>query len=264
MQEYFDTNKKLWDAKTAIHKDSDFYFLEKFKQGKTSLNKFELDALGDVSGKTMLHLQCHFGQDSLSWARMGAKVTGADISPKAIQLAKELNTELGLDAQFVESNIVELDQNLKGKFDLVFTSYGTITWLPDLDKWAKIVAHFLKPGGIFYMVDFHPMLYMFEWESQKLTYPYFNTGVLTEVEEGTYADPDSAISMREYSWQHSSAETINALLNKNLQLLDFQEFNESPYNCFPNMKTKDNGMFFFGKKELQIPQLFSLKMRKEG
>ena len=142
MQDYFDTNKKLWDAKTAIHKDSDFYFLEKFKQGKTSLNKFELDALGDVSGKTMLHLQCHFGQDSLSWARMGAKVTGADISPKAIQLAKELNTELGLDAQFVESNIVELDQNLKGKFDLVFTSYGTITWLPDLDKWAKIVAHF--------------------------------------------------------------------------------------------------------------------------
>ena len=262
MKKYFDANQKLWDAKTEVHKDSDFYDLENFKKGKNSLNKFELNALGDVSGKTMLHLQCHFGQDSLSWARMGAKVTGVDLSPKAIQLAQQLNAELGLDAEFVTSNILELDQNLEGQFDIIFTSYGTICWLPDLDKWAAIIEHFLKPGGTFYMVDFHPIMYMFEWESQELTYPYFNMGAFSDMEEGTYADSDANINLKEYFWQHSSSETINSLLKKNLQLVDFQEFNESPYNCFPNMQTNENGMYFFGKKELQIPQLFSLKMKK--
>ncbi len=262
MQDYFDTNKKLWDAKTTIHKDSEFYDLENFKKGKTSLKKFELDALGDVSGKSLLHLQCHFGQDTLSWARMGAKATGADLSSKSIELAKELNKELGLDAKFVQANVLELDQHLEGKFDIIFTSYGTIGWLPDLDQWAHVINHFLKPGGIFYIADFHPLLYMYDWENNEMKYPYFNTGAFEEVEEGTYADRESGIALKEYFWQHSLAETLSALLKKGLQLIDFQEFKESPYNCFPNMEATENGMFVYGKKELQLPHVFSIKVQK--
>jgi len=261
-EEYFKTNRRLWDAKTLIHKDSDFYYIADWKKGTESLNKFELDAIGDVSGKSLLHLQCHFGQDTLSWERLGATVTGVDFSPEAIDLAREITEELGMNATFVESNVLELDKNLEGKFDIVFTSYGTIGWLPDLTQWAKIINHFLKPGGIFYIIDFHPLLYMFDWESQKLTFPYFNAGAFSEEEQGTYADPDADIKMKEYFWQHSLSETMSALLNEGLQLLDFQEFKTGPYNTFPNMEEVEDGLFYFGKKELQIPQLFSIKVKK--
>ena len=263
MDEFLKTNQKLWDAKTEIHKDSEFYDLENWKKGGVSLNQYELEAIGSVEGKSLLHLQCHFGQDTLSWERLGAKVTGIDFSEKAIKVATELNAELGMDAQFVQSNVLELDQNLTGEFDIIFTSYGTIGWLPDLAQWAKIINHFLKPGGIFYIIDFHPALYMFDWDSQELTYPYFNTGeAFEDVEEGTYADRSAPIQMKEYFWQHSLSEIIGSLLNKKLQLIDFQEFSESPYNCFPNMKPTNDGMYYFGKRELKIPHLFSIKMKK--
>lgn len=264
MHEYFKTNQKLWDAKTAVHKDSDFYDLENFKKGATSLKQYELDALGNVHGKSLLHLQCHFGLDSMSFARMGAQVTGIDLSSKSIELARELNAELGLDAKFVESNVLELDKNLEGQFDIVFTSYGTIGWLPDLDQWAKVVNHFLKPGGIFYIIDFHPFLYMFDWDKHVLRYPYFNIGEpFEDVEEGTYADKDSNIALKEYFWQHSIAEPMNALMNQGLQLVHFDEYVDSPYNCVPNMVELENGNYYYGKKELMIPHLFSIKATKQ-
>lgn len=263
MQEYFDANEKLWDAKTKIHKDSDFYDLENFKKGATSLKKYELNALGDIHGKSLLHLQCHFGQDTLSFARMGAKATGADLSTKSIELARQLNSELGLDAKFIQSNVLELDQNLQGQFDIVYTSYGVIGWLPDLNQWAKIINHFLKPGGIFYIVEFHPFLYMYDWDTQELTFPYFNIGEpFEDEEEGTYADANANIKMKEFFWQHSIADTLAPLLKAGLQLLDFQEFDSSPYESLPNMRDLGNGEYQFGKPELKIPHLFSIKMQK--
>ncbi|MEM6965199.1 MAG: class I SAM-dependent methyltransferase [Bacteroidota bacterium] len=253
----------MWDAKTEIHQKSTFYDLENWKQGKTSLQQFELDALGDVAGKSLLHLQCHFGQDTLSWARMGAKVTGVDLSEKAIQLARQLNQELNLDVRFVQSNVLELDQQLADQYDIVFTSYGTIGWLPDLNQWARIIHHFLKPGGIFYIVEFHPFIYMYDWDTLELTYPYFNVGrPFEDEEEGTYANREANIKLKEYFWQHSIADTLQPLLRQGLQLIDFQEFSESPYRCFSNMNTLDNGHFYFGKRELLLPHLFSVKMKK--
>jgi len=140
MQEYFKTNQALWDQKTSIHKDSEFYQMDAFMKGASSLQEIELNALKDkVAGKKLLHLQCHFGQDTLSFARLGAKATGIDLSPKAIDLARSLNEELNLDATFVCSNLYDLPQHLEGQFDIIFTSYGTVTWLPDLSKWAKVL-----------------------------------------------------------------------------------------------------------------------------
>ena len=148
-QQYFEANKASWNKRTTVHKDSTFYDLQNFKAGKTSLNKIELEELGDVKGKTLLHLQCHFGMDTMSWAREGAIATGVDLSDEAINLAKQINNEVGLNTTFICSNVYELKENLDEKFDIVFTSYGTIGWLPDLDKWAAIVAYYLKPGGTF-------------------------------------------------------------------------------------------------------------------
>jgi len=154
MHEYFKTNQKLWDAKTDVHKESDFYDLENFKKGATSLKKYELDALGNVHGKSLLHLQCHFGQDSMSWARMGAKVTGVDFSSEGIKTARAMNDELGLDVKFIECNVYDLQNHLNEQFDIVYCSYGVTCWLPDLVKWAGIVNQFIKPGGTFYIAEF--------------------------------------------------------------------------------------------------------------
>lgn len=264
MEDYFKTNEKLWDQKTAVHKDAEFYDLKGFKKGKTSLQEIELDALSDqVKGKSLLHLQCHFGQDSLSFARMGAKVTGVDLSPNSIQLARELNDELDLDAKFIVSNIYGLEEHLDEKFDIVFTSYGVLTWLPDLDKWAAIVAQSLKPGGTFYMAEFHPAFYMFDHDTGKIAFRYFNhQKPYEEVEAGTYADESADIHLKEYFWCHDLGETINALLHQGLTLTDFQEFPFSPYPCFPNMTEVSPGRFVYGDLENRLPHVFSLKMTK--
>nr|HMQ81182.1 class I SAM-dependent methyltransferase [Ignavibacteria bacterium] len=140
MEKYIEVNRDLWNKKTPVHVTSEFYDVASFKKGKSSLNPAELEALGDVSGKSLLHLQCHFGMDTLSWARLGAKVTGVDLADKAIDAARELNAELGLDAEFICSDVFDLKNVLDKKYDIVFTSYGTIGWLPDLDKWADIVS----------------------------------------------------------------------------------------------------------------------------
>ncbi len=154
--EKFETNRNTWNTKVTIHAKSDFYDLVNFKKGKTSLNKYELKALDDISGKRLLHLQCHFGQDTLSLSRMGAKCTGVDISDEGINLAIKLNTELSLDANFVCCNVLDTSKYVSEKFDIVFTSYGTIGWLQDLKPWAQMIsessnkpsAFFTKPGKI--------------------------------------------------------------------------------------------------------------------
>ena len=209
-QKHLDTNRILWDKKTEIHKNAEFYNLEGFLDGETSLKEIELAALKDrVAGKSTLHLQCHFGQDSLSFARLGAEVTGIDFSEVSINLARSLNEQLGLNARFVVSDLYSLPEKLTGQFDFIFTSYGVITWLPDLDKWAKVINHFLKPGGTFYMAEFHPTLYMYDHEIQKIGYRYFDhLDPYEEVEEGTYADSKANIAEREFFWSHSLALSL--------------------------------------------------------
>jgi SAM-dependent methyltransferase len=146
MDPYLKSNRDLWDAWTELHERSELYDVEGFKQGKFRLNPFEKQEVGDVRGKTLLHLQCHFGLDTLSWVNLGAIVTGADFSEKAIALARRLSEETGIPATFVCSNIYDLPEALEGQYDIVFTSHGVLGWLPDIDAWAKVVAHFLKPG----------------------------------------------------------------------------------------------------------------------
>src|SRR5205823_6481205 len=162
MDEYIEANRKHWDELVSIHVKSAFYTVDSVRQGRTSLHPLEIEELGDVRGKRLLHLQCHFGLDTLSWARLGAAVTGADFSDEAIRTARELASELQIPATFVLSNLYDLPGALDGQFDVVYTSHGVLGWLPDIAGWARVAAHFVKPGGFFYVAEIHPVAQVFE------------------------------------------------------------------------------------------------------
>ena len=180
---YIKKNKTLWNKRTDYHFNSEFYDVDNFINGKSSLNDIELDLLGDIKNKTILHLQCHFGQDTLSLARLGAIVTGVDLSDNAINKAKELAVKLNSNARFICCDVYDLPEHLKEKFDIVFTSYGTIGWLPDLNKWARLIADFLKPGGTFILVEFHPFLWIFDNDFNNVEYSYFKSEPIVELEK---------------------------------------------------------------------------------
>lgn len=259
----FEINKENWNNKLTSHVESDFYFLEDFKKGKTSLNAYELDALGDVSGKSMLHLQCHFGQDTLSWSRMGAKCTGVDISDKAIQLAKQLNNDLNQDANFVCCNVLDTSKHVSETFDIVFTSYGTIGWLPDLKPWAQMISERIKDGGVFYIVEFHPIVWMFDYTTKKpiMKYAYHQEEAIYEEYEGTYANDKAAITSKEYGWNHSMSEVIQSLIDAGLTIDFFNEMDGSPYDVFPDLVKNEAGLFEL--KEKLYPLLFEIKATKK-
>jgi SAM-dependent methyltransferase len=263
MDPYLTANQALWDMNTPIHLKTPMYDMESFRAGRSSLASIELEALGDVQGKSLLHLQCHFGQDSLCWSRMGAKVTGVDFSGEAIKTARALNKELKLNATFVQSNIYDLPENLEGQFDIVFTSYGVLSWLPELEGWAQVIRHFLKPGGQFYIAELHPALFIFEFEDGSIANPYFNTGKPWEESvDGSYADRNADIAGKAYFWFHSLAEIMGPLLREGLTLTDFQEFDYFPWDCFPNMRERAPREFVYGDFGVSLPHTFSLKMTR--
>ncbi len=262
MEDYFKSNKEIWNQRTLIHKDSAFYDLEGFKKGDPALRSIELNELGDVKGKTLLHLQCHFGMDSLDWARRGAKVTGMDLSDVAIRAATDLNEEMGLEARFICCNVYDLPSQLSEQFDIVFTTYGVIGWLPDLNKWAAVVANHLKPGGIFYMAEFHPFIWTFDDDFTHIKYHYENHEVIVIENQGTYTDRQADIQGREYSWNHSLSEVLNALLNEGMELEFFNEHMYSPYSCFKNIVESASGQWQIKGMEGKIPMVYSLRMKK--
>lgn len=262
-ENYIEKNKKLWNKKTEFHVQSEFYDVENFLKGKSSLNEIELKLLGEVRGKSILHLQCHFGQDTISLSRMGAIVTGVDFSDAAIIKAKEISKQVKADAEFICCNIYDLPNHLNKKFDLVFTSYGTIGWLPDLDQWAKIVSQFLKPEGQFVFVEFHPFAWMFDNDFEKVAYSYFKAQPIVETEAGTYADVNAAVNLESVTWNHSTGEVLNCLIKNGLEINSFDEYEYSPYNCFNNMIESELGKFRVGKFDNKIPLVFSLTATKK-
>ncbi|MES2389551.1 MAG: class I SAM-dependent methyltransferase [Bacteroidota bacterium] len=255
---YLAVNQTFWNNKTKFHADSAFYDVAGFLAGATSLNPVELGLLGDLSGKKLLHLQCHFGQDTISLARLGAEATGVDLSDTAIKLAGELAEKTGTDAKFICSDIYELPNVLNEKFDIVFTSYGTIGWLPDMDKWAAVIAKFLNPGGKFIFVDFHPVVWMFDYNFREVGYSYFNTGPIIETESGTYADRDAPITQESVSWNHSMGEVITGLIHAGLEITSLGEYNWSPYNCFNETEEYEPKKFRIKHLENKIPMVYSI------
>ncbi|MCF1427434.1 MAG: class I SAM-dependent methyltransferase [Shewanella sp.] len=254
MEEYLEINRKGWDARTRIHLDSSFYDVPGFLAGKSSLNEIELDALGDeVKDKSLLHLQCHFGLDTLSWARLGAEVTGLDLSTEAVNQAREMASKAGLAAEFVCADVYSARQELQHEFDIVFSSYGVLCWLPDLDKWAQTIATSLKPGGTFLLAEFHPVQALLEG------YSYFNQPEPDMQQEATYTENAGADSELLATWFHSVSEVINALLKAGLQLVEFKEYDFSPYNCFEGLVDAGDGKYMMKHGEQAVPLVYRIR-----
>ncbi len=237
--------------------------MDDFLAGWNSINDIEAPLLGDVRNKTLLHLQCHFGQDSLSLARMGAQVTGIDLSDEAIEVGKSLAERLKLDVRFFATDVYSTRSVLNDQFDVVFTSYGTIGWLPDLDKWAKVIVDSLKPGGEFVMAEFHPVAWMFDDDFNEVKYRYFKSEPIEETEEGTYADTSAPIKTKYVSWNHSLGEVFRALQKAGLSVNFFNEYDYSPYPCFKDTVEVEKGKHRIEKMGDKIPLVYALKAVKE-
>ena len=259
---YIEINKKSWNNKVDIHYKSEFYDNEAFVKGQSSLNQIEIDLLGDIKGKSVLHLQCHFGQDTISLNRLGADVTGIDLSDKAIEKAKELTTITNSSAKFICCDIYDLPNHLDKTFDIVFTSYGTIGWLPDINKWADIVASFLKPGGSLVFVEFHPVVWMFDDEFSKIQHRYFNSDAIIEIEDGTYAEKDASLSERIVTWNHGMGEVVSSLLANGLEIKALDEYDYSPYDCFNKTEKIAPKKFRIKHLEDKIPMVYSIVAAK--
>ncbi len=266
----FEANRALWDVWTKIHAAGDFYDLAAFKAGGVRLRPYEIEMVGDVSGKSLLHLQCHFGIDTLSWARLGATVTGADISPTAIELATALAIELGFpDARFVESNLYDLPIRLEGEFDVVYTSRGALNWLPDIRGWARVAAHFVRPGGTFFITEAHPIFNAFENEGVatgelRLAYPYWeHAEPLVFPVKGSYADPDAEVGdQTEHAWDHGLGEIVTALIDAGLRI---EALVEHPFLDWPAdwlVKAPDDTWRLPADAGGELPLMFSLRATK--
>ncbi|WP_276878275.1 class I SAM-dependent methyltransferase [Chryseobacterium joostei] len=260
---YLEINRNSWNNRTESHLKSEFYDLKGFLNGNTSLNDIELNLLGDLQGKSVLHLQCHFGQDTISLGRLGAKVTGVDLSDKAIESARQLAHETQSNANFICCDIYDLPNHLDKQFDIVYTSYGTIGWLPDLDKWAKVVSQFLKPHGQFIFVEFHPVVWMFDDNFETIGYRYFNSGAIIETENGTYADRNAEITQSYVTWNHGLSEVMNSLIKNGLEINSLDEFDYSPYNCFNKTIEFEPKKYRIEHLDNKIPMVYSVTATKK-
>lgn len=263
MSDYKQVNRKHWDAMVEANWGSPFYDVKGWLAGADSLKSIELDLLPSLEDKRLLHLQCHFGQDTLSLARRGANVTGADLSEGAIERARELAALASLQGTFVCSDLYSLPETLDApsSFDVVFTSWGTIGWLPDLTRWAAVIDHFLAPGGVFVMADFHPIVWMLDEERTGFAYSYFNRGPIEETSEASYTGAAKPTT-QEIGWNHSLGDLLGALLNRGLRLEAFGEHDASPYPCFNDVVEVRPGCFQFKGLEDTIPMAYGLRARK--
>jgi len=251
------------------------YDIAGFKAGKTSLHQIEIDELGPlvVEGTTLLHLQCHFGLDTLSWARQGATVTGIDFSGEGVATARRLADEVGLSARatFVQSDVLALPDVLQGSYDVVFSSWGALIWIGDLERWAQVIAHFLTPGGTFYIAEFHPYAFLLaddaSPESLRIGYPYFQYGRPQRFDEpDDYADREARMQHTvTFEWNHGFAEILDPLLRSGLRLEFLHEFPHTIVGLpFPFLEVGADGLQRVKGHHDDFPLSFSLKMTKEG
>jgi len=262
--EFLKANRDGWNVRTPVHVKSDFYDVASFqKTGKLSLNPPELKLLGNVKGKRLLHLQCHFGLDTLSLAKLGAITTGVDFSDVSIEAANNLSKEMGIPSTFICSDVQNLDDRFLGEFDIVYTSYGVIPWLENLSAWAAGIFACLKPGGRFVLVEYHPIIDLFHggqisgWDS------YFGQGKPNEkVVSGTYTDRTAQITFKRYTWQHNISEVVMAIVLVGLIIRDIKEYPYCSYPLFPELELQKNGMWFPKNNKCRIPYMYSLIAEK--
>ncbi len=270
MREEMEVNRRFWEEAVDVHMRSEFYDVDGFRAGRSTLGAIVRSELGDVSGRHVLHLMCHFGMDSLSLARQGAIVTGLDYSAAAIAAARQLSQEIGVPARFVEANVYDARTAITDRFDLVFTSIGVLSWLPDLGEWARIIADFLKPGGRFYIAETHPAIRWFDDRPESadapLTafYPYRDDGRPEFYDEpGSYTDGGKEIvNTQEYSWRHGLGEIVTSLATAGLRIDFLHEHPVCYWQALPALVQDDDGYWRTGPNHPELPLTFSLSAHR--
>jgi SAM-dependent methyltransferase len=262
-------NRDNWDDRVPIHWESPVYDVAGFigDPGRLS-DAVACDAplVGEVAGKRLLHLQCHMGKDTLSWARLGAEVTGVDFSAPAIAAARRLSEESGTPGRFLVAELYDAPQALPETFDIVYTGVGALNWLPDIRRWGEVVAGFLAPGGLFYVREGHPMLFCLDWRQDALVvrYPYFETPEpIVDDDPGTYAGPGTVAHARTYEWNHGLGEVVGALLDTGLQLTGLREHRALDWQGLPQMVEGEDHRWRLPPEQRDlVPLMYSLWARK--
>ena len=264
-------NRRHWDEVATLHPHTAFYhfYLDRLRAGGTSLHRVEIAEVGDVAGRTLLHLQCHIGTESSSWARRGALVTAVDFSANAVAEAGRIATELGVRVRYVQSNIYELDGVIDEEFDFVYTSWGVLGWMPDLEQWARVVARHLKPGGVFYIAEFHPIVWVFDEGALdlRLKYGYFHDAEpIADDSPHSYADPDTPLeNTRTYGWQYPLGKVVTALIEAGLAIEFIHELPRCVAQMLPMLvrdETDDERWFRMPDGVPELPLSFTLRAHR--
>ncbi|MET9297432.1 class I SAM-dependent methyltransferase [Streptomyces sp. NPDC003077] len=264
-----EANRALWDERVPIHLASDYYAQDDFLRRRDVLRDFETAEVGDVTGKSLLHLQCHFGQDTLSWAHRGAaRVVGLDFSAPAIEAARKLAASLGYGperAQFVAADVYDAVEAVPDpSYDIVYTGIGALCWLPDIQRWADTAAALVAPGGFLYLAEFHPVTDALDDRTgSRVAYDYFNRDAWEEEFPGTYADMDAATTHnRKVEWQHPLGDVISALATAGLRIEFLREHDRSLFQRYGSMVRGDDGYYRLPADQPRVPLMYSLKATK--
>ena len=257
-----------WNDRVPVHLASEFYDIEGFRSGRDSLPDYEVAEVGDVSGKSLLHLQCHIGLDTLSWARRGATVTGLDFSAPAIGAARDLAASMDLAAEFVTADVYEAASVLPGRsFDIVYTGIGALCWLPDIPRWAEVVASLIATGGFLYLTDGHPFALILDFETgSTVESDYFDTTGQVEDLQYTYTDGDAAIEhATSVQFQHPLGEIVTALIAAGLRIEFLHEQDFSLWRTFRTLRPSPGSAAFRPEPgKPRVPLLFSLRAARSS
>ena len=256
----------MWDATAPLHVASAFYDVAGFKAGRSELRRHEIADLGDVSGKQLIHLQFHFGMDTLSWARLGARVTGVDFSEPAVRAARELARDIGIEAQFVTADVYDAVAAVGHcQFDIVYTGVGALCWLPDIERWARVVHDLLRPGGELYLFEFHPVKWMIQAAAPSTV--EIRDGYFTpaeghrEIGGVTYADASSS-GASTVEWNHPLGEVVTALARVGLRIESLRELDRDVLRQWDVMQAADDGMYSMPPDRPSLPLMYVLRARR--
>jgi SAM-dependent methyltransferase len=275
MDDYRSVNRSYWDARALPHAESDDYGFSRFIADPAHLSdvvRFDLPRLGDIAGLRGVHLQCHIGTDTLSLARLGARMTGLDLSEASLAQARRLAEQAGADIDYVQSELYDALSVLEpGSFDLVYTGVGALCWLPDVQGWAQIVAALLRPGGRLFIREGHPMLWAVEEGRQDgllvLEYPYFERPEPDVFDDAdTYVQTDMPItSTRSHSWNHGLGEIVTAVMGAGMSLTMLQEHDSVPWEAFAgHMERVGPGEWRVADRPWRLPHSYTLQAIRTG
>ncbi|MFF8940357.1 type I polyketide synthase [Streptomyces paradoxus] len=263
--DYLEVNRALWDERVPIHVRSAYYDVEGFRRGADPLRAFELREVGDVTGRRLAHLQCHIGLDTLAWGRRGARVTGLDFSAPAIEQAREIAADVGLDARFETADVYEAADRLgRHAYDIVYTGVGALCWLPDIGRWARTVDSLLAPGGFLYLAEFHPFADALGFDGRTVAHDYFGTGPEVSTMSGTYADSTAATdNAQAVAFRHGLGDVVSALVAAGLRIDFVHEHDSTVFQKFATLAARPDGMYAYSDGTARVPLMYSLRASRD-